>query len=333
MGMFPATGGPIDQSKKQAAAEARRLQVIKENEARAAAEEARFAGKPDPDKGLAITPDIIALWYRTWLAVRSDALRSCFSRPRRRWAKRVTFQEFMNESAFDAYRSSGLILAAGSSPTEVIMSWQPQPKAPGAFSYLLTNERLWLFDGSSHRCFALADIQAYKGRLWPSVVFFYLNRVCSAVVVDRQGKAWTFKRLGLIPDRKLLSNARRIGLIQELPEGKAEREGIKLTACGVRCPGCGTDVRVIMGRDVILCPQCRTLIEQCPKCGSPKLQASKTDLEQLTSLAPGLLVGGLVGGVGGQMAVSKGIDAMNAPGGSMRKCRTCVHSWKARRSW
>jgi hypothetical protein len=321
----------MDQSKKQAAAEARRLQAIKENEARAAAEEARFAGKPDPDKGLAITPDIIALWYRTWLAARSDAFRDYFNRTRRRWAKRVTFPEFMNESAFDAYRSSGLILGAGPSPAEVIMSWQPQPKAPGAFSHLLTNERLWLFDGSSHRCFALTDIRTYKGRLWPSLVFFYMDRVCSAVVTDSQGKIWKFKRLGLIPNRKLLAKAQQIGPVHEPPEGKAERDAVKLAACGVRCPGCGTDVRVIMGREVVLCPQCRTLIEQCPKCSSPKLQASKTDLEQLASLAPGVLVGGLIGGIGGQMAVSRGIDAMNATGGSMRKCQTCLHSWKSRR--
>ena len=321
----------MDQSKKQAAAEARRLQIIKENEARAAAEEARFAGKPDPDKGLAITPDIIALWYRTWLAWRSDALKPYITHAQRKWAKQMTFPAFMNEYAFDAYRSSGLILGAGPSPTEVVKSWQPQPGVPGAFSHLLTNERLWLFDGSSHRCFALADIQTYKARLWPSLVFFYLNRVCSAVVTDRQGKVWTFKRLGLIPDRRLYSRTRQIGPVHEPPEGKAERDGIKLAACGIRCPGCGTDVRMIMGRSVILCPQCRTLIEQCPKCSSPKLQASKTDLEQLASLAPGLLVGGLVGGIGGQMAVFKGIDAMNAPGGSMRKCQTCLHSWKSRR--
>jgi hypothetical protein len=112
----------MDQSKKEAAAEAKRLWIIKENEARAAAEEAKFAGKPDPDKGLEITPDIIALWYRTWQAWRSDSLRPYFGRGQRKWAKRMTFREFMNEYAFDAYRTSGLLLSSGMSPTEVIKS-------------------------------------------------------------------------------------------------------------------------------------------------------------------------------------------------------------------
>jgi hypothetical protein len=161
------------------------------------------------------------------------------------------------------------------------------------------------------------------------LVFFYFDRVCSVVLSDRQGKEWKFKKLGFIPNRKLLSKTRQIGPVHEPPEGRAERGEIKLTSCGVRCPRCETDVRVIIGRSVVLCPHCRTLIEQCPKCSSPKLRASKTDLEQLASLAPGLLVGGLIGGIGGHMAVYKGIEAMNSPGGSMRRCQTCAHSWKA----
>ena len=197
----------MNHSKKQAAAEARRLQIIKENEARAAAEEARFAGKPDPDKGLAITPDIIALWYRTWLALRSDALKPYVPRGPRNVAKGMTFQKFISELAFEAYRTSGLILGAGASPTEVVLSWRPQPGAPGAFSYLLTNEHLWLFDGSSYQRFAFADIQDYKPRVWPSLVFNLTKRVCSAVVIDRQGRTWKFKRLGIIPGRKRLTKA------------------------------------------------------------------------------------------------------------------------------
>jgi hypothetical protein len=321
----------MDQSKKQAAAEAQRLRIVKENEARAAAEEARFDGKSDPDKGLEINPDIVALWYRTWAAWRADTLKPYFKGGQRYGAKKLSFPEFMNENAFDAYRASGLILAAGVSRTEVIKSWQPQPGVPGAFSHLLTNERLWLFDGSSHRCFALADIQAYKARLWPSLVFFYLNRMCGAMVLDRQGRTWKFRRLGNIPGRKLFTRTAQIGPFADPPEGRAARAEIKLSACGIRCPQCGTDVRVVMGRNVVLCPQCRALLEQCPICSSPKLKASKTDFEQFKSLAPGLLVGGLIGGVGGHMAVSQGIDAMSSPGGSMRRCRTCLHSWKASR--
>lgn len=319
----------MDQSKQQAAAEAKRLQRIKENEARAAAEEARFVGKNDPNKGLEINADIIALWYRTWAAWRSDALKTYFRFGPRFAAKGMTFQKFMSELAFEAYRTSGLILGVGASPTEVVVSWRPLHGVPGAFSHLLTNERLWLFDGSSHQCFAFTDIQEYKPRLWPSRVFLYMNKVCSAVVVDRQGKTWKFKRLGDVPSRRRLTKARKIGPFADPPEGRAERAEIRMTACGVRCPQCETDVRLVVGRRFILCPQCRTLLELCPICSSPKLKASQTDFEQLKSLAPGLLVGGLAGGIGGQMAISQGIDAMNAPGGSMRKCETCGHNWKA----
>lgn len=323
----------MDQPKKQAASEAKRLRIIKENEARAAAEEARFAVDDDPDKGLEINADIIALWYRTWAAFRSESLKRFITRGARNQAIERTFPEYMNFAGFEAYRSSGLILSAGASPTEFVLSWQPQPGAPGAFSHFLTNERLWLFDGSSHRCFTLRDIQDYKARTWPSLVFFYLNRVSSAVVVDRQGKTWKFRKLGHIQARGAIKRAMKIGPFPDPPEGPAERADIKMTACGVRCPQCGTDVRLAVGRHVILCPQCRTLLELCPRCSSPKLQVSKTDFEQLKSLAPGLIVGGLAGGIGGQMAVSQGIDAMNAPGGSMRKCLICLHAWKAHRYW
>lgn len=319
----------MDQSKKQAAAEARRLQRIKENEARAAAEEARFAGRNDPDKGLGINADIIALWYRTWAAYRSESLKPFIARRARNLAKKAAFPEYMSFVAFEAYRTSGLVLGAGPSPTEIVLSWQPQPGAPGAFSHLLTNERLWLFDGASHRCFAFADIRDYKARTWPALVFFYLNRVSSAVVVDRQGRTWKFRKLGNILGRGSVTKMMRIGPFPDPPEGPAERAAIQITACGVRCPQCQTDVRLVMGRSVVLCPQCRTLLELCPRCSSPKLQASQTDFEQLKSLAPGLLVGGLIGGIGGQMAVSQGIDAMGSAGGSMRKCLICLHTWKS----
>lgn len=317
------------QGKKEAAAEAKRLRLIQANEARVAAEEAWFTGRPDPDKGLALTPDIIAFWYRSWLAWRSASLGRYFFRASRKCAKRMAFPEFMNHVAFEAYRTSGLLLGAGMSPTEVLKAWHPLMGEPGAFSYLLTNERVWFFDGSSHRCFALDEIRTYKPRFWLSFVLLFSDRACRVVLSDTQGKEWTINKLGHVPSRAMLADALRIGPVHEPPEGRAERGELTLTSCGVRCPRCETDVRVVVGRMVVLCPQCRTLIEQCPKCSSPKLQASKTDMEQLVALAPGLLGGGLIGGLGGQMVVYAGIEAANAPGGSMRRCETCAHQWKA----